>query len=581
LETREARLLRLLLKTVGAALAPVPLLALLKHPLVLLMKDDALHAHAVGELERAVLRGPRPAPGFEGLRASDAPPVTSALIARLEAALEPLTALARETGPAGRWVEALCAAGEVCAQCLWAGPVSEALSTLLAEIGAAKGPELTLAEFTALFEQAGQGRAVRPRTRAHPRLAIWGPLEARLQSADLIILGALNEGVWPAVADIDPWANRAMRKAMGMNLPERWIGLAAHDFAGLAASTRVMLTAAEKIDGSPARPSRFLMRLQNFIAGQAGDDLPAAGPHGAWARQIVSVARYRPVAPPRPTPLVSMRPRKYSITEIKTLRRDPYAIFARRILKLEPLEPLGAEVGAREMGTLFHAILKEFVEQFLDALPQDAENALVGMAERHLAAAELPPELALLWRRRFARAAGRYLGWERAHRVGARAIAVEIKGSIELPIAAAPVTLRGQIDRIDANRETGALHVLDYKTGAVPTAPQVLAMLDPQLALGALLALRGGLDLQAERVDRLSYLSIGGGKRAIESPKFVEGVPELIAETEHELLRLLASYDSPSTPYLSWPLRERVMDKGDYDLLARVAEWRVAGGADE
>jgi ATP-dependent helicase/nuclease subunit B len=581
METREARFLRLLLTALGAELAPVPLLALLKHPLVLLAENDSAHARAVCELERSALRGPRPAQGIDILRAKDVPPAAMALIARLEAALRPLTALAGKTAQAARWVEALCAAGEACTERLWAGSASEALATLLAEIGTARGPDLTRGEFTALFEQAGRGRAVRPRARAHPRLAIWGPLEARLQSADLVILGALNEGVWPAVADIDPWANRAMRKAMGMGPPERWIGLSAHDFASLAASSRVMLTAAEKIDGSPARPSRFLMRLQNFLAGRAGNDLPATAPHGAWARQIVTVARYRPVAPPRPAPPVHMRPRKFSITEIKTLRRDPYAIFARRILELEPLDPLDAEQGAREMGTLFHAILKDFVEEFPDLLPQDAGQVLIGVAERHFAASEIAPELTLLWRRRFARAARRFLDWERAHREFARAVAVEIEGSIELPLDAAPITLRGRIDRIDADRATGALHILDYKTGAVPSEDQVLAMLDPQLALGALLALRGGLDVRAETVDRLSYLSVGGGRDEIEKRKFTDGVPALIAETERGLLALLARYDEPSMPYLSWPLRERVRDSGDYDLLARVAEWRVAGSAEE
>lgn len=579
LETREARLLRLLLAALHAELAPVPLLALLKHPSVLLEESEATHARAVCALERSALRGPRPVPGIEILRTSE--PAAMALLARLEAALRPLTTLARETVPAARWVEALCAAGEACAARLWTGATSEALATLLAEIGAAKGPDLTRSEFSALFEQAGRGRAVRPRARTHPRLAIWGPLEARLQSADLLILGALNEGVWPAIADIDPWANRAMRKAMGMSPPERWIGLSAHDFASLAASSRVMLTAAEKIDGSPARPSRFLMRLENFLGGRKEAEKRMGAPHGAWARQIVSVARYRPVASPQPTPAWALRPRKFSITEIKTLRRDPYAIFARRILKLEPLEPLGAEVGPREMGTLFHAILKDFVEQFPDALPGDAERVLIELADRHFAAGEFAPELSLLWRRRFARAARRFLDWERAHRVGARAVAVEIKGAIELPLKPSPIVLRGQIDRIDADRVSGALHILDYKTGAVPSEDQVVAMLDPQLALGALLALRGGLDLHAETVDRLSYLGVGGGKRAIESPKFTDCVPELIAETERGLLALLARYDEPATPYLSWPLRERVKDKGDFDLLARVAEWRIAGGAEE
>lgn len=632
LETAPGRLMRLILDAVREDFAPVSLLALLKHPLTCLAAGAAAHLRAVSALECAVLRGPRPAPGLEGVRAAlqskiaatderrnaaeqpaeadrearprkpeDAGPQLALPLAasaqaqppkhqfvfdvvdRLGAALRPLTDMGNGPAPVSGWAAALAAAGDALAPDLWSGPHGEALSQFLAELGECDGAVLAREDFAALLERAGEGRAVRPRQRSHPRLAIWGPLEARLQSAGLLILGALNEGVWPQLPDCGPWASRAMRAAVGLAQPERRIGLAAHDFAELAAAPRVLLTASEKVQGSPARPSRFLLRLLNFLGGRDRAMARAGIPHGAWARALVAPKDYVPVAPPEPKPPVELRPAALSITEIKTLRRDPYAIFAKRVLRLRVLDPVDADLGAREMGDLFHKILEDYGKRFPDRLPPEAQRALGEIADRRFREAALAPELELLWRRRFARAADELLAWEAQHRPGSKIMAVEAEGEIDIPAGARTIALRGRVDRIDADRATGALQIFDYKTGGVPSQKQIDCMLDPQLALGAHLALKGALaGVSGNEVSLLGYLRVGGTRTArIDERIQANGVGDLIEASAAGLAALLTRYEDEATPYLSWPIREKARDKGDYDLLARVAEWRAADGSEE
>jgi ATP-dependent helicase/nuclease subunit B len=264
------------------------------------------------------------------------------------------------------------------------------------------------------------------------------------------------------------------------------------------------------------------------------------------------------------------------------LRRDPYAIFAKRVLRLRPLDPIDADTEAMERGNLFHGILEDFVRAYPDTMPARAHHAFEEIARAHLTREALEPAAERLLRARLARMAERFLEWEAAHRHAARNLGVEVKGEIELILPGGPVKLTGRIDRIDADRASGALMIFDYKTGRTPSALQVETMqFEPQLPLGALLALKGGLPgIPASAIARLAYLRVGGGKREIEDPKF-EPADTLIAEVERGLIDLLTSYDDVTTPYLSWKIPERLTDTGDYDLLARTGEWRSAGGDEE
>jgi ATP-dependent helicase/nuclease subunit B len=240
--------------------------------------------------------------------------------------------------------------------------------------------------------------AVRPRYGRHPRLVILGLLEARLVHADVTILGGLNEGVWPAEAETDPWLNRPQRKSLGLPLPERRIGLAAHDFAQGLASGSVYLTWSKKIGSQPAVPSRWVLRLMALLkAAGCENALEPKNPWLAWVKGLDPAGVATPIARPRPRPPVAARPWKLSVTAIDELIRDPYATFARRILRLVPLEPLGAEYGAAERGQMVHSVLHRFTAHYPGPLPSDASSRLLEEARTVFAEMGVDEATAALW----------------------------------------------------------------------------------------------------------------------------------------------------------------------------------------
>jgi len=208
-------------------------------------------------------------------------------------------------------------------------------------------------DYTALFRAFTEAQAVRPRFGRHPRLAILGAQEARLLDFDVVVLGGLNEGTWPNAAAPDPWLSRPMRTAIGLEAPERAIGLAAHDFAMLAAHPRAIITRSTKVDGAPTIPSRWLQRLRQLAAGLTQplpgqpprkDPLGASDEYLAIARAMAATgpAEREPRACAKPP--LEARPRRLSISDAEVWRRDPYAVYAKRVLDLKPLDPLDAAV---------------------------------------------------------------------------------------------------------------------------------------------------------------------------------------------------------------------------------------------
>ena len=162
------------------------------------------------------------------------------------------------------------------ANLLWKGDAGEAAANLIEELMLA-APYLSnmkADQYPALFDQFMAGVTVRLKYGQHPRLNIWGPLEARLQHADLMILSGLNEGSWPPDPAVDPWLSRPMRKEFGLPSLEQKIGLSAHDFVQTASAGNVVITRSEKPDGTPTIKSRWLSRL-HAITGHYTNDVDA------------------------------------------------------------------------------------------------------------------------------------------------------------------------------------------------------------------------------------------------------------------------------------------------------------------
>ncbi|MEO5338748.1 MAG: double-strand break repair protein AddB, partial [Magnetospirillum sp. WYHS-4] len=419
----------------AAKAAPVTLLALLKHPLAGGGMEPAVLRSLVRRLEILVLRGPRPGAGIAGLlRALHvAAKERKQIFFDLESGLRRLDALSRPLlhrmdrkrvlltdllDAHVAFCEGLAAtAQEEGPVRLWAGEAGEGLGDFIAELreAARDFPPLRGADYPGLLRTLMAGRVLRPTWGRHPRLAVWGLLEARLQQADLLVLGGLNEGTWPPEVRPGPWMSRPMQKDFGLPLPERRIGLAAHDFAQAAAAPEAVLTRSLRVDGQPTLPSRWLARLDNLLDGR-GMAIPSAGRYLRWALEMDRPAAVTPWRAPRPTPPPRERPDRLSVTRIETWIRDPYALYAREILRLEPLDPLEADPGVAERGIAVHAALEAFLLEYPGALPPDAEARLVEAGREAFGDSLAWPAVQAFWWPRFRRIARWFVATERRRR---------------------------------------------------------------------------------------------------------------------------------------------------------------------
>ncbi len=422
-------------------------------------------------------------------------------------------------------------------------------------------------------------RALRGRAGVeHPRVFIWGLLEARLQRADTIVLGGLAEGAWPAAADPGPWMSRPMRAKAGLPSPEEAVGQMAHDWLMTAcAAPEIVLSCPQRRDGAPAVPARWLQRLGAMLRG-AGQALPEH-PAALWARALDHPAEAPPRrAPPSPRPPLAARPRKLRVTEIETWLRDPYAIYARHVLGLKALAPIEEPADAADYGSVVHEAVHAFLRGAGTRFPPDAEALLCAAMDQALAEQELRPALAAWWRPRLRRIAAWLAVAERDRRIGAGLahIASEKDGQWAVP-AAMPFTLTGRADRIE-RRVDSSLAILDYKTGVPPSAKDVEAGLAPQLPLEAAMAADGAFGEEAAgRAGELTYWHLTGGFVPGEVKTLFRGdearVAESVATARRAIATLVGAFDDPAHPYLSQPHPGQAPRFSDYTQLARVAEW--------
>ena len=575
--------LRLVLELAESGLAPVPLLAALKHPLAAGGLDPAVFRRRVRRLEKAIL-GPRPAPGFAGLRSAlgDGKPRLHRFVDRLEACLGrlpelldfgavPLARLATSHIEAAERLAATEA--ETGSQRLWTGEAGESAARFCHElIDAARDfPLLSGRDYPALFEALAAGVVVRPAFGRHPRLAIWGLLEARLQQANLLVLGGLNEGSWPGPAEHDPWMSRQMRRQFRVAVPERSVGIAAHDFAQAFGAPEVALTRAARQEGVPTVPSRWLLRLATVLRA-AGLDT-ALRPDEAIkfaGEQIDEPQRYRPLPPAAPRPPLAARPRRLSVTQIETWLRDPYAIYARHILDLQPLDELDAAPGRADLGSAIHEALDEFVHRWPRALPAEAEAELLEIGRAHFGAILSRPGAWAFWWPRFERIARWLVAEERAHRSSVVESLSECEGSLTLPALGGPFTLTAKADRIDRLAAGGFL-LVDYKTGSLPLKKEVQLGFAPQLPLEGAILRDGSFGAVAGAPATLEFWRLTGGVPVGERRPIGEDDPNKLIQSVLDRVRaLIERFDDPATPYLAEPAPQWAPRYSDYRHLERV-----------
>jgi ATP-dependent helicase/nuclease subunit B len=590
---------RLIAEALAEDLAPVPLLALLKHPLAAAGMPRLEFQRLVHLLERKVLRGPRPAPGLAGLEAAfaGAERVSDSDRRDLRLLLDRLTALIGMLGAwAGdlplaerlaahvRFAESLAARPEAMGgSYLWHGEAGEALGGFVAELlqACAGMAAIDAGTYAALIVELMGSVDVRPRFGLHPRLFIWGPLEARLQQVDLMVLGGLNEGIWPGDVAVDPWLSRPMRRAFGLPALERKIGLAAHDFQQALGAPQVVLTRAQRIGGKPSVPSRWLLRLDAFLRA-LGLVEPIEGPsqYRGWQTRLDRPQNIQAWSRPAPTPGAKYRPNELPVTDIEKWMRDPYVLYARRILKLRPLDPLDQNADAADLGNLFHGILDRFLKETALPLPDDAEARLLAIGEREFAQHMARPAVWAFWWPRFRQMAGWFIAEMRARQDSLSSIATESTGSLTIDSVSPPFKLTAKADRLDVQRD-GRLTIIDYKTGKPPNPQDVILGFSPQLPLEAAIASQGGFDkVPTAAVAGLEFWHLKGGRNGaavipVKDPesKAPADPMTLAVEAYQGLKELVAHFSRDDAPYVAEPRGDFGLAYNDYEHLARYDEW--------
>lgn len=595
--------LRLLAEAVVQGLAPVALLALLKHPLAGAGLHPAACRAEARTLERHALRGPKPAPGIAGLRFAVREHKTSEdFIGRVETCLEPLLRLFATAGPVppSEMLATLIASAEALAKTsetpgparLWGQEEGEALATTLTNALAAleRLPPQPATILPGLLDAMLDGIAVRSRRalrgrdthQEHPRVLIWGLLEARLQAVDVIVLGGLAEQVWPPATDPGPWMSRPMRQAAGLPSPEVEVGQAAHDFVSAScAAPMAVLSCPKRRDGAPAVPARWLARLGAYLDGQ-GTNL-APHPAADWARLLDQPdGDPRPVAPPTPRPPVSRRPRRLSVTEIETWSADPYAIYAKHILRLPKLKPLEEGTDAADYGAIVHRGFHLFLEK--QGVDWNVQSPRLLRESMYLALdeARLRPALREWWAPRLKRIADWAAETEHDRRNTYRpeSIGAEVKGRWELSVPGGFV-LTGRADRVE-KRADGSLALIDYKTGAPPSEKAVTSGAAPQLPLEAAMVATGAFPGWHGPVAELTYWQVSGGfapgKESTLLKSEAAAIAALATEARDRLWDRIVEFDDPDRAYLAQPHPGLLPRFPEYGQLARVAEWALGDG---
>lgn len=587
--TPPGRLLRLVAEVFQSPLTAELLLSLLKHPLTHTGAERGAHLLATRDLELHIRKTGMPYPSAKALTAwgaaNDKAGWTSWLTHLCDQVVKGRRALSD-------WVAAHITLAEVLvtgahggtADALWARNAGRTLSEITQELTreAPFGTDMSARDYADLFGALLSREEVRDRDAPHPHILIWGTLEARVMGADLLLLAGLNEGSWPEAPAADPWLNRKMRAQAGLLLPDRRIGLSAHDFQQAAAAPEVWLSRSLKSDEAETVPSRWVNRLTNLLGGlpdrggrDALADMRARGALWLARAQAAESPLPAPPAPrPSPAPPLAARPTQLSVTEIKRLVRDPFAIYAKHVLRLRPLDPLMQAPDALMRGILTHSVIEDFMADSLEDPELLTPEHLIQTA--HDALKTVPfPTVRALWAARVARFAPWFCDSEQARRAKAtpHKTRFEIRGKAHIPTL--NFTLTGTADRIDLNDRSEA-YVYDYKTGAAPSKKEQ-QFFDKQLLLEAAMVLEGAFgDLSPRFVAKAQFLQLKpGDPKAVDAP-LDENPP---AKTWADFQALIAAYQEPDRGFTARRALMKDTDLADYDHLSRFGEWDVTDEA--
>lgn len=577
--------LRLIMETVASRFSPASLLAVLRHPLAAGGINPARCRFLSRELEVLLLRGIRREDGVAGLcNAAALHGKTSKelldFLENLEKHSEGFAALLKEHHNAAlqqllgahiEFAEWMASSDtEAGAQRLWAGEAGNALAEIIAQwnLQAELFPVVEAMTYPALFDSLLATEVYHSQFGLHPRLHILSPMEARLQRYDMVILGSLNEGMWPNNSSPDPWMSRPQRAAFGLPSAERAVGQGAHDFVMQLFAPEVLLTRARKIEGTPAIASRWWVRLQTLLGGRVPEIFAAMNydSYFAAAKDVLEEpVLLPPISAPAPTPPASVRPHELRVTAIDALLSDPYSIYALYILNLRPLDKIDREPDAADFGNIVHKALEKFARSFSGSLPDDPYEKLLECGRDAFADFIDRPAVVCLWWPRFVSMAAWFVAEEQKRRDSIQSVHSEVDGNLEFEVAGKKFALKTRIDRLE-KLASGWYNLIDYKTGMVPKEGA-----SNQLPLEALIVqygkLSGGI-IAPGVVAQMEYWKLSGSEGKCE----ITNSKADIEETRKMLEELLTKFAEGDTPYNA-QATGALSRYNDYEHLARRKEW--------
>lgn len=574
--TPQGAFLRLMIQACESNFAPVEFLALLKHPFTANGKSYGEIRRQCRDYEKKVLRSGKEDEASESMVVG----VKETLREFYELLKQPEAGFNVLLEAHVRAAEQLAATeGKTGTVVLWKGDAGEAAANFIAALydKAAILGNISPTEYAGLLEALMASVTVRPKYGTHPRLRILGPIEARLTHFDTVIIGEVNEGAFPKPAGADPWMSRPMKKDFGFPMPEKAIGVLAHDFSSLLANKRVFITRAERVMGTPMVKSRWWMRLETVLkALNVSAESLENTVYSSWARYLDRAEAFKRLLPPEPRPPVASRPRELSASAVENWMRDPYIIFAKFILKLKPLDELEQDLSLKDYGTIIHAVLEEFNRKFPHEYPKNAKDELLQLGRQYFAENQIAQETRAFWWPNFEKTADWLTGVEAPYREEIAKTSAEVQGRFSFEAPAGLFTITAKADRVDETKD-GKINIIDYKTGQARTPKEVAAGYAPQLPIEGLIAKSGGFEGIPEReAGKLIYWQLGRKETII-----CENMNELLDVSYQRLKDLAAAFDFESTPYISQPNPKYAPKYSDYEHLARIKEWSVQEESDD
>ena len=326
---------------------------------------------------------------------------------------------------------------------------------------------LTVADARAFIGDAISGVSVRG-TPVDAPVVVLGTIESRMQTADVVILTGLNDGMFPARGYENAWLPRWAAEKIGLPPGDRKVSLMSLDFMNLSCGADVWWLRSCSAGNVQTSESRFISRVcarRGAIERDAAAGILAA----VAARDNVA---YNPLDYSAPTP-----PADWSdiyVTDLELLIHNPYAFYAHHILRLSPRDDYWIGPDARTFGNIVHEVM--------ETLPADAQpGAIVARLDAAARAALNNNDDGVLfrfWHRRFTEIAP-VIATKIAELQNA---AMEISGHVRI----ANRTIRARADRVWPDG------VMDIKTGHAPTATALKKGNMPQLPLEAYILQSGG-----------------------------------------------------------------------------------------